>query len=444
MGKPKALYTNSGVLSLTGNVAAAGLGLIAFFLLARLLDPAAFGTWVLYLTFVGLAEMVLAGLIRMALIRNLFEAEKPVIGTAWIVALCITAILAFLLMAVGWALPYWVAESNLTIVVDWFPIFLFVSLPAHFTFWIQQARSRFDRILWSRLLRVLPYTLFLAWAFIQDYVPSLNELAIIHLASFGLASAVGIVANWCHVAYMRHAERAWVRPLLDFGKYSLGTTLGTNLLKSSDTLIINWMLGPTAVALYNVPAKVIEVIEIPVRSLVATALPQLARLHSEQNGSEEAIAHLFQRIVGFLTWMLIPVLVVCFIWAEPLVTWIGGEAYASSALILRIFAVYGLFLPLDRFLGITLDSINKPRHNFIKVIRMLLVNVVADVIVIEVFGEVWPAAVVTVLTVLVGIGSGLRFLQRDIPVHLNSILSDGWKYVRQTHQRLTKGGYSDG
>ena len=55
---------------------------------------------------------------------------------------------------------------------------------------------------------------------------------------------------------------------------------------------------------------------------------------------------------------------------------LGGRQYlgidpitgASTSLIFKIFAIYGILLPIDRMTGVGLDSINKPKKNFYKII----------------------------------------------------------------------------
>ncbi len=66
----------------------------------------------------------------------------------------------------------------------------------------------------------------------------------------------------------------------------MSTALGTNLLKSSDVYIINEMLGPSAVAVYGMTYRIMELIEIPIRSLVATVLPKMASANAKKNDNE--------------------------------------------------------------------------------------------------------------------------------------------------------------
>ena len=201
--------------------------------------------------------------------------------------------------------------------------------------------------------------------------------------------------------------------------------IGTNLLKSADTLLISFFLGPAYVALYSVPLRLTEMLEIPLRSLVANALPKISTAGNKND--RQQVKSLFYRYAGILSILFVPFMLAAFVFAEELVTLVGGIEYVDTAIVFRIFCVYGLLLSLDRFTGVTLDAINKPHYNLKKVIRMATANVVGDMVAIFVIGEIWAVALVTVLNVLVGVIVGYYFLKRHVPVRLNELLYESWK-----------------
>ena len=70
--------------------------------------------------------------------------------------------------------------------------------------------------------------------------------------------------------------------------------------------------------------------------------------------------------------------------------------------IFRIFTLYTLFLPYDRFTGVLLDSINKPKLNLYKVIVMAVANVIGDVVGVFIFNSLEVVAIVTVVFTIIG------------------------------------------
>ena len=70
---------------------------------------------------------------------------------------------------------------------------------------------------------------------------------------------------------------------MGFGKYAMGTLVGSSLLKSADTFIIGMsaVLGPTAIAIYAIPLKLTDLLGIPLRGFTMTAYPKMAKLFLE-------------------------------------------------------------------------------------------------------------------------------------------------------------------
>ena len=170
--------------------------------------------------------------------------------------------------------------------------------------------------------------------------------------------------------------------LLHFGKYTTFTLIGTNLLRSADTLIISLSpMGTAAVALYSIPMKLTELQQIPLRSFVATAFPKMSKASIQ--GKIEEVKEIFYTYSGAMSFLFIFTCIFTFVFADLFVLVLGGKQYLgvdpitgfNTATIVRIFSFYGLLLPIDRMTGIGLDSINKPNVNAIKVLYMVIANV---------------------------------------------------------------------
>jgi Na+-driven multidrug efflux pump len=126
--------------------------------------------------------------------------------------------------------------------------------------------------------------------------------------------------------------------------------------------------------------------------------------------------------------------------AEPLVLFLGGSEYKESlpmiAMVFRIFAIYSILLPIDRFTGVALDSINKPRFNFNKVMIMAGANIVGDFIAVFVFQSIEAVAIVTVLFTLIGIVLGYYYLSREMTLSLRGLVSEGLVFFRNLRNHI--------
>ena len=139
-----------------------------------------------------------------------------------------------------------------------------------------------------------------------------------------------------------------------------------------------------------------------------------------------------------LTFIYVPLMLFCFVFAEFLLNVLGGADYLQMANVFRVFCFYGLLLPIDRFTGVTLDCLNLPNYNFKKVIVMTVFNIGFDLIVLCFTNDLRWVAFGTVLTTLTGIILGVAFLNRSFNTNLLDILKSGFFFIKKNNLELSK------
>ena len=163
-----------------------------------------------------------------------------------------------------------------------------------------------------------------------------------------------------------------------------------------------------------------------------TAYPRMSKMSKE--GNTEGLRKIFYGYAGVITLLFIPVAIIGFIFAGPLVLFLGGDEYRDSLplliTIMRIFTIYSVLLPYDRFTGVVLDSINKPNLNLNKVIIMAAANIIGDIICVFVFNSLEMVAVVTVIFTLIGILIGQYYLVKNIRVKIYPVFQEGLHFFR--------------
>lgn len=459
------LLKNKNFLSLSSNLAVAVFGFLSFLILVRTLSPELFGEWVLYITAGNFIEMLRFGITRTAIIRFLSGAKKEernkLIGSNWMIGLITTLIITLVLWSVYFLFTDTIASSGFSLFFIWYPVLGFLNLPFNNAISVLNADQKFDKILFLRLVNVGVFTVFL---FINFLFTKWGIMIILysHLAINLLTSVISLFYGWDGIKNIFKATRSTNKTILDFGKYTTGTLIGSNLLKSSDTFIIGLspFLGTTGVAFYSVPLKLTEILEIPLRSFVATAFPRMSKASIENKLAE--VKKIYYSHAGGLTFLLIPIIIIGFIFAEEFVVLLGGREYIETATIFRIFCIYGLFIPIDKFTGVALDSINKPKRNFYKVLYMASANIIGDSVVIflisqfllgfsifsllfysdtslsliPLFGTNYTfivtlnlVAVVTILFTLIGIAVGWYYLNKEIKLQFRFVIIEGWRFI---------------
>ncbi len=427
-------------LSLTGNFVFAFFGFANIFLLARTLGESDFGEYVLYLSGMSLFEMIRSGITSTPLVRFLAGATDPdernrLIGAAWFLSAMVTLggvilIYSGLLLFNG---P--IHAKGFDLFFTWYPILSIIILPLNTTLSILQAGKRFGNILMLRGINMSTYFIFLVVNYFWLHL-DLFWIVLTHQLSYLLAGLFSIFRGWASLKSIRFSTRSQVKSQLKFGRFSLVTLIGSNLLKSSDTFIIGIMMTAADVAYYSIPIKLIEVIEIPVRSFVSVAFPSMSKASRENNVAE--VRKIFYSYTGLVTWLFIPLTIGLFLFAKPLVLLLGGERYAGSYVIFWIFLIYALFLPMDRFSGITLDSINKPNYNMVKVLIMAACNIIGDILVIHFWSSLPGVAVCTIINAIAGVIVGNMLLRKELGTNVLQIFPYGWNYLRYMAKPILK------
>ncbi len=469
------ILKNNNFLSLANNGLVAVFGFFGFLLLVRSLSTNDFGKWVLLITTANFVDMIRFGITRTAIVRFLAGADKneakSLLGSNYFINLVSSVLIAGLVLGIDFIFPVKIHDSGFSLFFYWFPALAIINLPFNNAQSVLQAKMQFDKLLLLRIVNVGGFMLFLMVNFFWTRFP-LKVIVYAYLIINIITSLIASLTNWDGIRYIMKTKRATNKLILNFGKFSTGTLIGSNLLKSADTFIIGLspFLGTAGVALYSVPMKLTEIIEIPLRSFAMTAFPGMSKASIKGNNGK--VKELFYTNAGGITFLLFPLMLFSFIYAKELVYILGGAGYESTASIFRIFCIYGLLLPLDRFIGVMLDSMNLPKYNLFKVIYMTMANIIGDSIVVFAFvfvagflsfftflfsgihdlslitlyskeytvitvlqGVAW----VTISFTLIGIIIGHHYLNQNIEIHLRKIFKGGILFFTQSAFLKRKG-----
>jgi len=440
------------VLSLAGNFFAALLGFLTFFVLVRSLETDRFGEWVLFITAATLVDLLRFGITRVGLTRFLSgagdEERKHFIGSSWLIGLASILLMAILLYPLVLLFPEPIKASGFYLFFIWYVPLALSNLPWGNAMSILQADEQFGRILFVRMFNVGSFLLYLVlnyylWRMTVEWV------VIWYIITNVATSLITSLFNWDGIRYILAAKAYTTKITLNFGKYAMGTSIGSSLLKSADAFIIGLspFLGTTGVAIYSIPIKFTEVIEIILRSFTATAFPKLSKAAIEQNA--DTFRKVFYQYSGALTLLLIPIAIISAVFAREFVLLLGGKQYidmaAGMGIIMQMFIIFSLLLPIDRFTGISLDAINKPDKNFYKTMIMTTTNIIGDILAVFVVHAIFPEISMMTILILISIGSigfeliglitGFIFLNREIPLKFRLIFSEGISFYKEMYAK---------
>ncbi len=192
----------------------------------------------------------------------------------------------------------------------------------------------------------------------------------------------------------------------DFGAKHLALLSAPMLLHSSGALVLKatdvWILSAyreaTEVALYGAAMRVTNLVIFGL-SVINMALPQLlAALYAE--GKVKDFERLARIAATWSTVVSVPVFIVILLFAEPLLDLLFGAPYGDAALILIILAAGQTVSAVVGSPGMMLQMTGHQNLMSALTVGALVVNVVANILVVEDYGAV-GVAVVTALTITV-------------------------------------------
>lgn len=434
------LIRNKHFLSLAGNIIMSGLGLVTMSLIYRSLSLTQTGTWVLFLSTLLFVDTVRSGLLTTAFIKfyagSTEERSAEVAGSAWFIGLAVTGILAVVSL-LSFPFLHYIKDEGLQLFFKFSGLYYVISLPWFLATCVMQGEQKFDRLLYIRLCNQGSYIIFII-ALVITGKASVYYVLASYLISSALTSFFVLVKGWSRIGALRQRTRAGILEMYHFGKFSVGSSLSSNMFSFSDNQIINYMLGAPALAIYNLGQTLMQLVEIPLRSFSATGMPELSAAYNQ--GNRGLVIHTMKRYAGMLAVVLIPIVIIGCVLADVPIYLIGSGKYlgTEAANVFRLFLSFAIIFPPDRFFALTLDVIHQPKINFYKVLVMVAVNIATDFLGIYLTGSVYGIAFATVFPILTGTIIGYWALNRYSKFTYWSIYKTGFDEIKvflATHLR---------
>jgi O-antigen/teichoic acid export membrane protein len=285
---------------------------------------------------------------------------------------------------------------------------------------IEQANFQFLGIFLSTVIRQGTLFFYVLGSFIFSYAIILPELVYVQMAGAFVGAIVAYVRVRHIVANMSmKLEVDWIAKLFNFGKYSFGTSVSSVIFNSINQAMLGGMISTVATASYNIAVRITNLVEIPTSSVASIVFPQSAK-RMELEG-KAAVKNLYEKSVAAILAILLPGLILMFIFSEHVVEFVAGERYEESVPILNITLFTCLLIPYGRQFGTLLDSIGKPKITFLNVLLSAVINIVLNYFFIKHMGVI-GAAYATLLAGIIGFVISQHILKRELNVSLLNTL----------------------
>jgi O-antigen/teichoic acid export membrane protein len=434
MQTPKlSVFKNKHVMALVGNIVIAVFGVLTMSLLLRTMTKTNVGIWFFFLSIYSLSDALRNGFLSTGTIKFYAGVNKErgdaVLGSVWVLAVGASLVLMLLDAC---AMPFigMIKNEEIILVIKWFGVTVLSSVIFNVTFWILVADEDYLTILWLRFVNSGTMILALGVMVIIKK-GTLEHVLIINFATNILTSLACLVFGYSRIDTFFKYTGKCMTELVNFGKYSLATNLSSSLLGNANTYVIMFMFGPVSgaaiLAVYTVPLKLMEIIEILLRTFIGTGMSGMAM--ALNNNDMPYLTYISKKYAGMLTYLFIPLAIGAFFLSDFAIWLLSGDQYkgTEAANIFRIFMFMAVLYPIDRFNGVTLDIIHQPQINFYKVIIMLVSGVIASLTGIYFLKNIYGAAFASPVPIIAGLAFGYYHLKKHLQNYsIRSILATGW------------------
>ncbi|MFC4357810.1 oligosaccharide flippase family protein [Halobium salinum] len=246
-----------------------------------------------------------------------------------------------------------------------------------------------------------------------------------YIVGFALGVAVGL---WIlYSRFYRTYDTATPDPSLSkkIVSYSLPLSVmnGAELLdKQVDSILIGFLMNPTAVGFYVLGKQIVDFASIPAVSLGATVAPALG---TEKAGNRmQQAARLYEQSFVHMLLLYVPAGVGLFLVAEPTVRYVFGSEYLGAVPVLQIFSVWLVILGVAKVTTNPLDYLGLAGARARIRGAMAVSNFVLNLILIPRIG-VAGAALATVVTTGIYVATCVYFMHRELSLNLDYLVKRG-------------------
>ncbi len=400
----------------------AGYGFTLLFLMVRMMPPHEVGRWLLFISVISISDILMHGLLQTIIVKessscNDDAEQNQRIQTNSFILQCLVLIVitSFVYLLKGATSLF---HSNFLLLNDfstWYPALGVSMLLYNLSWWVNMGRENFSIVLVQRIIYCVVSLGIILGVYFLYHTIDFQTAAFSQVAGYMVSSTVAYFIN--HFSFrLKYVSIEKLKQFLHYGKFNVGTMLGSSLLRNADIFMISAFMNTTATAIYSLAQKIIELFEVMLRSVAVTSLPVL---FNSKNNAQLFSEKLLTRI-SFLTFLFIPPVIFVFAFSDDVIRLISGSnQYSVSASVLRVFVLYILLLPADRLIGVALEACNQPKLNLLKTILLIAFNIGGNFVALIYFKSIIAVAAVSSIALSAGIISGIYFLNSKDMLHIS-------------------------
>lgn len=350
------------------NWGAQAITLIVFTILARLLEPKAFGLVALAGVFTAFVEIFLDQGFAVAIVQRQ-KLEPEHLDTALWTGVFIGFLMSFFSIISAETIANLFKEPELTLIIRWLSLVFAIRgfssvqeaiLQRNFNFKALTIRSSVAVIIAGIVAVVMAFMGFGVWCLVAQKLTN-GLLQVLMLWS---------ISNW---RPKLRFSLPHFQSLFAFGINIVGINVLNFLNRRSDDFLIGYFLGSTALGYYSVAYRLLLTgMQLITGILNQVAVPTFSRLQSER----EKIRKAFYKVTFFASLISIPSFMGLGVLAPEVILVLFGQQWLPSIPVMQILASIGIVQSLFFLNGAVMTAVGKPswrlKINFFSTIVSLI------------------------------------------------------------------------
>jgi len=366
------------------------INVAVFFVLARLLTPAAFGLAAMAATFIAFVRIFADQGMSKSIIQKRELDEYDLDTAFWTVVL-----MGLMLTAVGILLSG--AVANLFNEPELQPIVAVLSTTFLITSFSNTQQSLMQRNMQFRALAVRTQAahIFSGAAAVAAALAGFGVWSLVIQAI--VMSLVSVVTLWSVSSWRPglHFSLERFRELFGFGSNMVGLSLMGYLKTRSDDLLIGYFLGPVALGYYTVAYRLTRmVLELMQSVFGSVSFPVFARLQHKPAELQQA----FLRFVHTTAAVSFPSFMAMIVLAPTIIVVLFGQQWIPSIVIMQILSLAGFTMSIGYYSGNALVATNRPNLALRLDLLLTSLSVAAFYLAVP-YGIVWVATAFTIVRI---------------------------------------------
>ena len=375
--KKYSYWLNSGFYSLLQRLSVLAFGIFSFSVLARALSTDHMGVWAHFLALTANIELIRWSIVKNAFIKYLSlhheESGDEITTAALVLNIVVTALMGLLIFLLMPTLSHFLKAPELTKEMYIFLFGLLLLIPfSHFE-WIQNSRGDFKGIFVAYMVRQGSWFLMMViHLLIYKKVP-LPFLALYYC----LGILVGTVAAYRYARKYLNKRmvfvKEWFLKLWRFGRVILGSSMSTMVFRNIDQMMVSNLISLTAVAMYNVSLRIINLLDMPSYIIGDIMFPKSAQVDPDQN--QVRLKEMYEKSVGAILSMIVPAGLVILLLPKLILGVLAGGKYLDAAPLVRLMLINSFFMAFIKQFATIMDSSGKAKLNFYIITMMAVLSV---------------------------------------------------------------------